>query len=107
MSRALVLTSIGALLAATTIVVNAEKFGEPLAVPLAVPFAEPGDPARWYIPADTPARKYQTHMKEAAAALKEALGECRAAVDRRACEREAREVFRSDVAKARAVLSRP
>ena len=103
MSRALVFTSIGAVLATTTIVGNAEKFVEPLAEP----FAEPGDPARWYVAADTPTRKYQKLMKEAGAALKEALGECRAAVDRRACEREAREIFRSDVAKARTVFPWP
>lgn len=103
MSRALVFTSIGALLGATTIVGNAEKFVEPFAEP----FAEPGEPARRYIAADTPARKYQTLMKEAGAAFKEALGECRAAVDRRACERVAREIFRSDIAKARTALPRP
>ena len=103
MSRALVFTSVGALVAATTIVGNAEKFVEPLAEP----FAEPGDPARGYIAAETPARKYQALMKEAGAALEEALGECRAAVDRRACEREAREIYRSDIAEARTVLNRP
>ena len=95
MSRILVVTCAVALLAAMTIFSNAEKF------------PEPGDPVSQYIAADTPARNYYALMKDAGVALKEALGECRAAVDRRACEREARATFRSDLAKARTVRTRP
>lgn len=70
------------------------------------PLREPGDPARWYIPADTPAQKYAVAMKEAGAALKEALEECRrAAVDRKACETQARAQWRHDMQRARAHLS--
>lgn len=97
MSRILIGITITAvaLLAASTIVTNAETF------------AEPGGPAGWYVAADTPAKKYRMLMKEAAAALKEALAECRAVADRRTCEREAREIFLSDVAEARNVLTQP
>ncbi|HET7731574.1 MAG TPA: hypothetical protein VFK48_16245 [Usitatibacter sp.] len=60
--------------------------------------AELGDPARWYEPADTPEKKRQTALKEAAAALAEALRECRAQPqDRRACEEEARRQNRREV----------
>jgi hypothetical protein len=61
--------------------------------------AEKGYPARWYEPADTPQKRYETAMKEAAAALAEALRECRSQVsERRACEAQAREQHRKEVA---------
>lgn len=70
------------------------------------PVQRAGDPQRWYIPADTPAQKYAVAMKEAGAALKEALDECRrAAVDRKACETEARAQWRHDMQRARTHLS--
>jgi len=69
---------------------------------------QPGDPARWYMPADTPAKKYAVAMQEAGAALKEALQECRReAADRKACEAEARAQWRVEVADARGILSSP
>jgi hypothetical protein len=69
--------------------------------------AQPGDPERWYRPNVTPMDRHQTAMKEAAAALKEALGDCReqAAPGRSACMREAREQQRKDVGLANARLA--
>ena len=48
--------------------------------------AERGDPARWYVPADTPQLRYEALVKEALAARGEELKECRAMkADRAAC----------------------
>ena len=69
--------------------------------------AELGDPARWAVPADTPQEKYRTSMQEAAAAKAEALKECRAQAQRKACEEDARRRYESEVQRARAQLSRP
>ena len=73
------------------------------------PLERAGDPQRWYIPADTPAQKYAVAMKEAGAALKEALQECRqvqpVAAERKACEAEARAQWQHEVRQARAHLS--
>ena len=69
--------------------------------------AEKGDPARWYQPADTPQRQHEAAMKEAAAALAEALKECRAEQSRRKeCEAEARAHHEEDVERARGFLVR-
>lgn len=68
--------------------------------------AERGDPARWSQPADTPQEQYRTAMKEAAAALAEALKECRAEAQRASCEAQAREQHRIDVERARGFLVR-
>ena len=72
-----------------------------------VPHAQPGDPARWFDPADTPEKKYATAMKEAAAALKENLIECRELEReaRAACERSARAQHLAEVAIARGHLA--
>lgn len=64
-------------------------------------FSQPGDPSRWYEPSDTPAKRYAQHMKEAGAALKEAIAECRNLPARTECEREARSQYRIDTARAR------
>ncbi len=67
--------------------------------------AERGDPARWYVPADTPQLKYETQAKEARAARAEALKECRALrADRAACVAEANAQYRRDVEDARSAL---
>ena len=63
--------------------------------------AELGDPSRWYEPADTPRKLYETAQKEVRAALAEALKECRAAPARAECEKAAREQARNDLARAR------
>ena len=69
--------------------------------------AEKGDPARWYQPADTPQGKHEAAMKEANAALAEALKECRAQQSqRKECEAEARERHEADVERARGFLVR-
>ena len=69
--------------------------------------AEKGDPARWYQPAETPQQQHENAMKEAAAALAEALKECRdAAADRRQCEAEARSRYEDDLEHARGFLVR-
>ncbi|MGZ5032237.1 MAG: hypothetical protein ACXWAC_03480 [Usitatibacter sp.] len=71
-------------------------------------YAEKGDPARWYEPIETPRQKYQNVMKEAGAALAEALKECRSQrADRRRCEEDARAQYRRDVEYAREFRSRP
>ena len=64
---------------------------------------QPGDPARWYQPDVSAQDHYRTAMKEAGAALNEALGECRqkAQGERAPCVREARERYRTDVEAAR------
>lgn len=68
--------------------------------------AERGDPARWYVPADTPRLKYDTQVKEAGAVLGEALKECRALQSgREACMAEARAQHRRDLEDARSLLS--
>jgi hypothetical protein len=67
--------------------------------------AERGDPARWYQPADTPRLKYETRVKEARAALAEALKECRGEREgRRACVAEAKAQERRDMDDARDAL---
>ena len=67
--------------------------------------AERGDPARWYVPADTPQRLYETQVKEARAALGEALKECRALQAGRAdCVAQARAQQRRDIEDARRLL---
>jgi hypothetical protein len=73
------------------------------------PGPQPGDPARWYQPDVSASDHYRTAMKEAGAAQKEALDECRtqAREAREACMREARERYRSDVEQARAQAPRP
>jgi len=64
--------------------------------------AERGDPARWYVPADTPQLKRETLMKEARAAQAEAMKECRAnRANRASCEAEARAQYRRDLEDAR------
>lgn len=71
--------------------------------------AEKGDPLRWYQPADTPQRQHDNAMQEAAAALAEALGECRTQrerAERARCEAEARSRYEDDVERARGFLVR-
>ena len=69
--------------------------------------AEKGDPARWYQPADTPQRQHEAAMKEAAAALAEAMKECRAQQSqRKECEAEARGRYQEDVERARGFIVR-
>jgi hypothetical protein len=64
--------------------------------------AERGDPARWYVPADTPRLKYQTRVKEAHAAAAEAIQECRRErAGRAACVADAKAQERSDLEEAR------
>ena len=68
--------------------------------------AEKGDPRRWDEPADTPQKRHQTAVKEAGAALAEALRDCRAAgTQRKACEDDARRQHREDMARAQRFLS--
>ena len=65
--------------------------------------AERGDPARWYVPADTPRRLYETRVKEARAAAAEARKECRGErrEGRAACVAEAKAQERRDLEDAR------
>lgn len=67
--------------------------------------AQRGDPARWYVPADTPRLKYETQVKEAQAALGEALKECRAEqAGRASCVAQANAQLRLDMESAQRVL---
>jgi len=67
--------------------------------------AERGDPARWYVPADTPRLLYATQVKEAGAALGEALKECRAMqAGRSDCVSQANAEHRRDMEDARRLL---
>jgi hypothetical protein len=65
------------------------------------------DPQRWSQPNMTPMDRHKGAMKEAAAALKEALDECRsaAAPDRTACISGARAQQRIDIGLANARLA--
>ncbi len=67
--------------------------------------AQAGDPARWYRPADTPEKLQHTQVKEAGAALKEALAACRSEskADRRACASDAMQTYREDLRAAKGV----
>jgi len=70
--------------------------------------AERGDPARWYVPADTPRLKYEALAKEARAALGEAMKDCRAdRAGRKQCEAEARAQYQHDLEDARRATQRP
>lgn len=70
------------------------------------PLKDRADPPRWFVPADTPAQKYAVAMKEAGAALKEALADCAAdGAHKKECAAEARTQWRQDVAAARGFLS--
>jgi hypothetical protein len=67
------------------------------------------DPPRWSVPAETPAQKYAVAMKEAGAAMNEALKECRAlhaaGAERKACEAAAREQWAQETREARRLLN--
>ena len=67
--------------------------------------AEPGDPARWYRPVETPQQKYENAMLEARQALLVALSECRKYGEQKACEAEAREQYKKDVEYAKGLRS--
>jgi hypothetical protein len=68
--------------------------------------AERGDPQRWDEPVRTPQQRYENQAKEAAAALAEAIKECRGADHKRACVSAAREQHRRDLEDARSAASR-
>jgi len=62
-----------------------------------------GDPARWFQEDTTPEAKLRTGTKEAAAALRENLADCKklAARDRRDCTVQAHQTYRQEMAHAR------
>lgn len=64
--------------------------------------AEKGDPQRWSEPIANSTQRYENQVKEAAAALAEAVRECRGVAERKACISEARAQHRRDVQAARA-----
>ena len=66
--------------------------------------SEPGDPARWYQPAETPQQKYENAMIEARQALLVALSECKKYGEQKACETEVREQYKKDVEYAKRFL---
>jgi hypothetical protein len=64
------------------------------------PALRKADPARWEEPIVTPAQRLENSIKEARNALADALKECRA-VERKACEAEARAQYQLDIAAAK------
>jgi hypothetical protein len=68
----------------------------------AAAYSEETDPPRWYEPADTPQKKYETAMKEARNALADALKECKSS---KPCEAEARARYEKEAAEAKAHLA--
>jgi hypothetical protein len=78
-----------------------------LALGACVAFAagEPGDPSRWYQPAETPRQKYDNAMIEARQALLVALSECKKYGEEKACEAEARSQHQKDVEYAKRFLA--
>jgi hypothetical protein len=69
---------------------------------------QPGDPARWAQPIETPRQMYENTLKEARNAMADAMKECRAdASTRKACEIEARAQYDRDVKYARQFLTMP
>ncbi len=62
-----------------------------------------GDPARWFQEDTTPEARMRTSIKEAAAALRENLADCKklAAGERRACSAQAHQTHREELARAR------
>lgn len=69
--------------------------------------AEPGDPARWYQPAETAQQKYENAMIEARQAFLVALSECKKYGEEKACAAEARAQHRRDVEYAKRFLDSP
>jgi len=67
--------------------------------------SEPGDPARWYQPVETPQQKHQNAMIEARQALLVALAECRKYGEQKVCEAEARAQYQKDVEYAKSFLT--
>lgn len=65
--------------------------------------AQGADPARWYQEDMTPQARFKTLKKEAGAAYREAVLQCRSAErgERAACLREARANFQNDMTAAR------
>lgn len=64
---------------------------------------QPGDPARWYQEDLTAGARFQTLRKEAGAAYKIAVAECKQGerATRAACLRQARAVYEQEMAEAR------
>lgn len=69
--------------------------------------SEPGDPARWYQPVETPQQKHQNAMIEARQALLVALAECRKYGEQKTCQAEARAQYQKDVEYAKSFLTAP
>ena len=78
------------------------------AAALAAQDAPERDPVRWSTEDTTPQARYRTATKEAGAALREALADCRRSGGREnaACAREARQRFAQDMADAKQLLAR-
>jgi hypothetical protein len=87
--------------------IRALAFAVALGACVAFAAAEPGDPARWYQPAETPKQKYENAMIEARQALRVALSECKKYGEQKACEAEARAQHQRDVEYAKRFLSDP
>lgn len=69
---------------------------------------QPGDPARWAQPIESPRQMYDNTMKEARNAMADAMKECRSdASSRKACESEARAQYERDAKYARQFLTTP
>ena len=62
---------------------------------------EKADPPRWSEPIVNPAQRQENRLKVAAAALAEAVRDCRGVAERKSCISEARAQHRRDVQAAR------
>lgn len=86
----------------TTLLIAAALTATPLAGFAADdPALRNGDPPRWAEPIVSSAQRLENSMKEARNALADALKECRDSAGRKACEAEARDQYKRDVAAAR------
>lgn len=67
-----------------------------------------GDPPRWNEPIVTSAQRLESALKESRNAMADAIKECRASAERKACEAEARAQYEREVTTAKKqVADRP
>ncbi|HVK55480.1 MAG TPA: hypothetical protein VM532_10685 [Burkholderiales bacterium] len=77
-----------------------------LAIANLPPAVEEKDPTAWYQEDLTPKAQYETAKKEAGAAYREALNDCREkrGAEKTACVKEAKAVYTQDLAEAKKLL---
>jgi hypothetical protein len=75
----------------------------PTGTPRNMPVTAPGDPKQWHTEDKTPAQRYATSRKEAAAAYSDALKDCgrMSSKERAQCQKDAKSNYNNDLAAAR------